>query len=206
MKNVTLVFTLLLLPPAVATAQTMNDTALAEIFTDVYDEPYVDAFPTEIPDLAVAQVFEVENAAEDPLSTDCWLVTSLNEKHLCTFEGAQEAFTTLAFNPSSEEDALAVANVLSYTVFNGSIVDDPSHWRLTGVPSEASSVVTSPSVELLDAIYAVDFYTYYEDSDAHWFDEDAYASLTYLVVEVGLNHLVLVTNERTWAGQIPYGE
>lgn len=194
-----LIFASLLLAPALATAQTLNDTALMEIFADVYDEPYGGAFPTEITNLVVARVFEEANAMETPLHTDCWLVTNVSERFPCTFEGAQEAFRVLAFVPVGEDDALGVAIVLASTVFDGSIVTEPSDVRLTGVPLEYASVVTSPTATLTDGVYTVEFYSYYEDSDAHWFGYEPSATLSHLVIEVGLNHLVLVTNEGLWA-------
>lgn len=191
-----------LLAQSSGVSQPFSQVELSSLFEDTYDHPMVTCGETGIPDLVACSGFDEDDLDEDPLFPDCFLVTLSTQIYDCGIAEFRTALTEVAFVPSSEEDALAVARLYTRVVSDAWFLSEPSEGGAWFIPPEVLASVSSPSVARDGDVFTVEYFFAWSDETRLWFNNEDHVELHHQIIEVGPSQFT-VSGELVWSMTTP---
>lgn len=180
--------------PSIASAE-IEDPALTALFSDAYDDPYIDWCREQLPNLQMCSAFDRSNLVEDPLIPDCWLVANANAKFRCREDGLRSALAEIGFVPADAAAAIAVAQ-LAASMSDGVVLT--AEMTPGTIPPEVLSTITDPTIAETGSFYSAELYRYTRDDAAAWMNRPVGEWVYRMTVEVGANHFTM-RSERVWS-------
>ena len=195
MRKLTILLAVALFQPVGALAQSPSDVDLTPLFADVYDSPVVQVYETGIQGLLRCGTFDSSHLREDPLIARCWLVTNQTQRFRCDVDGLREAFSVLAFAPSSNEEAVTVIQMFTPRLFDEYVLADSTAVEFWDLPAEIETSIEGPVVSQDGDIYTVSVFTYWVNNSWRWHYVATQKVLSFRTFEIGPGHLTMTASE-----------